>query len=370
MNINDQRLFCLLRSALWNTTLPIDLFMNMNENEWKIIFKQAVKQGVMGIAYDGFCQLPKTVQIPSSFRLHWAVNVDSMEKRYHKQVETLEKLASFYTKYGVKIMLLKGIGLSNLYPIPSHREGGDIDIFLFGDFNKGNRLMEEKGIKVYQGKSISPKHSIFYYQGIPIENHQYFLSFNDVFRKNKYLERALMEEIQIEHCESFAIGKQEVFLPSPAFNALYVSSHMCTHLIGSGLAVRHLIDWALFLDTNYEQINFKKVYDSFKKANIAIPLQVITSLSLEALGLSDKWQHPFGKTEEKLKRLVLERSILHPLYVHKPKAGKSFKILSFKILRLKERFYLCTKLVGNVFAFKYVLYILKKRLLQPQKIFK
>jgi len=370
MNINDQRLFSLVRSALWDMAPPLDLFINMQEKDWKIIFKQAVTHGVMGIAYDRFCQLPKTVQIPSPFRLNWAVNVDAMEKRYQKQLETLENLASFYAQYGIKIMLLKGIGLSTFYPIPSHREGGDIDIFLFGDFDKGNGLMEERGIKVYQGKSISPKHSIFYYQGIPIENHQFFLSFHDVFKKNIFLEKALKEEVKIELCERFTIGKQEVYLPSPVFNALYISSHMCTHLIGSGLAIRHLIDWALFLDAHYEHINFEKVYDIFKKANIAIPLQVITSLSLEMLGLAEKRQYPFVTIDEKLKNLVLERSILHPLYVHKPKAGKLFKILLFKILRLKERFYLCTKLLGRCFAFKYVFYILKKRLFQPKKIFK
>ncbi|MBP7102847.1 MAG: nucleotidyltransferase family protein [Bacteroidales bacterium] len=367
MNINDQRLLSLVKNALWNMAIPLDLFMNMHEYDWEIIFKQAVTHGVMGIAYDGLCRLSNTVQIPIPFRLHWAVNVDAMEKRYQKQLETLENLASFYTPYGIKILLLKGIGLSRLYPIPSHREGGDIDIYLFGDFEKGNRLMEERGIKVYQGKSISPKHSIFYYHGIPIENHQFFLSFNDVFRKNKFLEIALKEEAKIEHCESFVIGNQEVFLPSPAFNAIYVSSHLCTHLIGSGLAIRHLIDWTLFLNTNYESINFKKVYDGFKKANLAIPLQVITSLSFKVLEISEKYQYPFGKPDEKLNELLLERSILHPRYVHKPKDGKCLKILLFKMVRLKERFYLCTKLVGKFFAFEYVFYILKKRLLQPKK---
>ena len=168
MNINDQRLFSLVRSALWNATLPSDLFMDMRDEDWKIIFKQASKQGLMGIAYDSLRKLPKELQCSSSFCLQWAVNVDAMENRYRKQYNALEQLAAFYAQYDIHILLLKGIGLSSYYPIPSHREGGDIDIYLFGDFEKGNRLMEEEGIAVDQGKAVNPIHSIFYFKGIPI----------------------------------------------------------------------------------------------------------------------------------------------------------------------------------------------------------
>lgn len=50
------------------------------------------------------------------------------------------------------------MGLSTYYPIPSHREGGDIDIFTYSadhsrksdaEANRlADRLMEEKGIEV------------------------------------------------------------------------------------------------------------------------------------------------------------------------------------------------------------------------------
>ena len=71
---------------------------------------------------------------------------------------------------------LKGVGFANNYPIPSHREGGDIDIFTYSADSSGlsdreanslaDKLMRGRGIEV--DFSHSQKHSMFYYKGIPI----------------------------------------------------------------------------------------------------------------------------------------------------------------------------------------------------------
>ena len=78
---------------------------------------------------------------------------------------------------------MKGVGLSTYYPIPSHREGGDIDIYTFSaDKNRmtdeqanrlADELMERQGIPI---EMHSYKHSNFYYKGIPVENHKVFLN--------------------------------------------------------------------------------------------------------------------------------------------------------------------------------------------------
>lgn len=73
----------------------------------------------------------------------------------------------------MQTLILKGYGLSRLYPLPSHCPCGDIDIYLRhssdGNWNIcdfGNNLMENKGIEVdYKSK----KHSKFSYNGITVE---------------------------------------------------------------------------------------------------------------------------------------------------------------------------------------------------------
>lgn len=51
---------------------------------------------------------------------------------------------------------MKGLGLSIYYPRPEHRECGDIDLWL-NDCDKGNRLIEELGIKINHD---SEKHAV------------------------------------------------------------------------------------------------------------------------------------------------------------------------------------------------------------------
>ena len=75
------------------------------------------------------------------------------------------------------------MGLSACYPVPCHREGGDIDIYTYlADVDKmshpeanalADQLMVRQGIEV---EMHSLKHSNFTYNGIPNENHNCWMS--------------------------------------------------------------------------------------------------------------------------------------------------------------------------------------------------
>ena len=88
-----------------------------------------------------------------------------------------------YATHGIRTVQLKGVGLSALYPVPSHREGGDLDIYTFSaDASKltdgqanalADELMRRQGIDV---KMRSYKHSNFRYRDVPVESHKCFLN--------------------------------------------------------------------------------------------------------------------------------------------------------------------------------------------------
>lgn len=61
------------------------------------------------------------------------------------------------------MMVLKGYGLSKNYPVPNHRPCGDMDIYLFGDQEKADKLIaEELGIKI---DNSHHHHTVFQFQG-------------------------------------------------------------------------------------------------------------------------------------------------------------------------------------------------------------
>lgn len=92
----------------------------------------AADQGVCAVIGDGMERLPEELRPPRELRLRWALTAERQEKRYRRQQEKAAKMAAVFAENGIRLLLLKGLGLSRNYPVPAHRECGDIDIYLFG----------------------------------------------------------------------------------------------------------------------------------------------------------------------------------------------------------------------------------------------
>ena len=365
MNLNDKRLLALTQSGLWNTSLPIHLFENTRKIDWDIIFKSSSKQGVMGVAYDGLMHNIEELKIEKKILYAWAANVEAMELRYQKQYQTAKNLLEIYNHHQLHVLILKGIGLSIYYPSPSHREGGDIDIYLFDDFEKGNQIIEQKGIKVLRGDSVNPKHTVFNFQHTLIENHEWFLTDNPYLRKNKYLETQLKKHIHLTFCEQSNIGNQVVYYPSPTFNAYYLAAHMSSHLLTSNVSLRHLCDWALFVDKHYHQIDFEEVTYHFKKTDLYKAYQVLTSLTNRYLMPHNFKPIPVEKISEKIENIVWNKKTLQPS--EKLISQNNYKKYAKKWREFLKNLFVLKKLTNTMFVFRFLVSITYKHVSRKRK---
>ena len=103
-------------------------------SNWEELYELALVQGVAAIALDGinrFFENGISLSIDFQTKMDWIGEVTQMEQRYQQYEKNIRKLGAFYLEHGIKMMVLKGYGLSLNYPIPSHRPCGDIDIYLF-----------------------------------------------------------------------------------------------------------------------------------------------------------------------------------------------------------------------------------------------
>lgn len=128
---HERMLFALLRASLHERKTEITLFLDSTDEEWKQCHRLAVSQGVMALAWDGVMRLPAELQPPLSVKLAWAAAVERYEKKYLHYCRTADELSRFYAQHGISAMQMKGVGLSAIYPVPCHREGGDIDIYTY-----------------------------------------------------------------------------------------------------------------------------------------------------------------------------------------------------------------------------------------------
>lgn len=249
LNKPQQMLFALLRASLHEREVETPYFQGATDDNWKLCYQLACTQGVMALAWDGVLRLPTKLMPYRNLKLTWAMAVEKYESKYHRYCKTVNELSTFYTLHNIATVQLKGVGFSTYYPVPMHREGGDIDIYTYSadkdklsdvEANKlADTLMEQQHIEV---EYHSYKHSNFYYKGIPVENHKSFLNIKDIkeaVQANKTLHQELLPRTV-----SLTAGKVQI--PSPAFNALFISFHALQHY-GSGIALHHLCDWAVIL---------------------------------------------------------------------------------------------------------------------------
>ena len=245
-----------------------EAFLDIPEDlDWNSLVNLAARQGVLCVARDGLVQteqcggISRINQIPGLSRellIRWELSVQKLEARNKRQRAVIKELVALFRENGIEMLLLKGIGLSELYPKSNHRECGDIDIFLFGDYEKGNKVIEELGIEVEKDGS---KHSKFYYKGVPVENHKTFLNV-EYTQTDKNLEKHLHKVLREQGFDTIMIGDTQVRIPTPDFTSIFLSRHDITHFVASGLVLRHFCDLALFFERNRARIdsaNFEKV---------------------------------------------------------------------------------------------------------------
>lgn len=169
-------------------------FGSLTPSDWTEVMDFAFEQGVAGIAFEGG-SLAKAKQPDLKNLIEWYGQVEYLKKDYGMHREVIAKLASFYESCGLRMMLLKGYGLSQYWPVREHRPVGDVDVYLFGDWKRADRLVREKlGIEVDNGHH---HHSVFGYEGVVVENHYDLINTKD-HPSSKVFERRLKQLARVE----------------------------------------------------------------------------------------------------------------------------------------------------------------------------
>lgn len=330
---HEQMLFALLRASLHEKGIDdAQPFRTATADDWNLCYDMAVRQGVQALAWDSLPKIPEGMGPDRMLRLKWGLSVDRIETTYEHYCHAIAGLSALYAKQGIATMQMKGVGFSAHYPIPSHREGGDIDIFTYSvDKNQmtdveANRLadtlMQRLGIIV--DADHSPKHSNFHYKGIPIENHKTFLNVEQ-YELAVQVE-AMLKKVMNPQPTDLLNGRHTILTPSPAFNTLFLAFHAAQHY-GSGLALHHLCDWAMLITRYGLQLPDELADNRFRNW-----ITALTQFSNRLLGTSV----PVEKGELLINEMLEE--ILHPMFEVKstPVKGK-VNILIYKTRRFFHR---------------------------------
>ena len=183
--------------------------------------------------------------IPRTLKLGWAYNTEIIGQRYDRTEKNAIEMAELLAREGISVLVFKGLSMSMYYPVPEHRECGDIDIWLFGQAEKGNRVAKAAGAKVEKENS---KHDIIYFHGVPFENHKELTS-ELLNSRNRLINKDLITRVKDDRTQPL-FATDTLRTPSRVFDELYIPVHAAGHFVVEGISLRHLCDWALIVQAN------------------------------------------------------------------------------------------------------------------------
>jgi len=279
VDVTHRRLLTLLQSALWNKPPDGGLFVAMEEDDWQKLFCAAASHGVIALALDGIMRAPENLTLPRKLKITWAANVDAIERRYDYKTAVAEELAVLLGKETVPVMLFKGMALAAYYPIPRHREFGDLDIYLFGKEQEAAQCLVKHGAKKekYQNK----KHINLSYKGVPVELHCFFLGAYHL-KKVRRLENRLLKSLQ-QDLPPHQIRMGQLLHPPANFHALFLICHTLRHFT-QGINFHALCDWAVFLHANKGLIAVEAYRSALAEAGWLKIADAFTALTVTLIG--------------------------------------------------------------------------------------
>lgn len=309
-----------------------------NDMNWIALKALADIQGLSAIVLDGIDKVQgysgSKVQdtLPLQMKLEWIGEVvQHYEQRYNAYEKAIRDLALFYRQHGIKMMVLKGYGLSLYYHNPKHRPCGDIDTWNFGQQKKADDWMtKECGIHV---DTSEHHHTVFWWKGYMVENHYDFL-IESATKTNSLLEPVL-KELGMDDSRSVLVNGTKVYLPSPNLNALFLLRHSLMEFVGTGISLRLLLDWAFFWKAEYKNIDIPWFMGVVEEHGMKDFFHIIDTICVEDLGFDSSIFPETESKKEHLKDRVLNEC-LSPEYDKLAAHQKSpIKRVLFKYRRWK-----------------------------------
>ena len=234
-----------------------DHLLQSADVDWDKMMDLAAAQGLLAWVWDGICKLPKENQPPRIQSINWGLSAQEIWDGYHVHERVLREIIDICHQNNIKLLLFKGIALSKFYPKPESRPSGDIDFFLFNDYEKGNNIFAKKNV------TRTNKRTGFDYKGVHIENHRIFLNTYTKLQVDalSYLETSLKD------CSKTEEG---YYVMSPTACLVYQVMHLVAHVIDvtNPASMRLIVDVGMTLIYYRDVINVNELEEVLMRLKI------------------------------------------------------------------------------------------------------
>ena len=284
MTVIESFLIELLKNAIPEKKIELRDYACVTSEQWREVYKLAAKHGLLGVAFSAVERIPKGYLSDVNLLMDWMWQMEHIVKKNVQYHTSVCDILSTLKQNGLMPIILKGLDCARRYPNPNRRASGDLDIFLYSPnlshddaFEKGNAVVLQLGISV---QPHDYKHSKFTYNGIVVENHMYCTEIRGS-KSKKDFEIHLQELLK----NPDDAGNDCYYYPNTQFTALFLIAHSFNHFLDEGLALKHICDWAVFLNKEQDNVDWIDFYRYTDKVNITHFANTLTAVVVEYLGV-------------------------------------------------------------------------------------
>lgn len=254
--------------------------------DFKRIYDIAVEQQVFPIIFseienaynEGYFEIEKK-DFENKKNNIMSVVISGIQKQ-----EFMKKVLEKMEDAGVCCVLLKGALLADLYAEPENRLSGDIDLFVSPDKEKAAiDVLKECGFSVE--KRLDTEHHTDCSHKV-VKNLELHVSLYEDYCADIWFDRISYKTDRIEKYTTKQGYTYNTFLIDDQliFNVL----HLIKHFLSSGLGIRQIMDVILFIEHNYEKIDYEGYAAIMKKLRFDYFMDCCMKIGVDYLGADPK----------------------------------------------------------------------------------
>lgn len=280
MDCNQQAFFALLRAGLWEQSVRLSPF---KEIDFDVIYHLADEQAVVGLVAAGLDHV-EDVKVTKPQALPFMKKVFSLEGRNAAMNSFIAELTGELRKAGIYSLLIKGQGIAQCYERPQWRSAGDVDLLLDEkDYYKAKELL----IPLASDVAIEYKdrlHLALTMDSWVVELHGYLRS-DRLGRVNDCIDRVQEDTFKNGHVRVWRNGDTEVFIPSADNDIIFVFTHILQHFFAGGIGLRQICDWCRLLWTYRNEIDLDLLGSRLDSVRLNSEWEVFALLGVKYLGM-------------------------------------------------------------------------------------
>lgn len=216
--------------------------------DWDACYQFAKRQTLVGVLFDGIQRLPKELAPARPLLLRWLSDSESIRRRNMRMDRASVYIYNKVCAAGFRCCILKGQGNALLYPHPSSRIPGDVDVWVMANREELRHI----ALSLTEGDGSSLQESLNHIgltvHGVSMELHSTPALLNSPLH-NSRLQKWLKRNADLQCSNRIALPNNagEVAVPTLSFNIIYQLCHLFHHCFYEGVGLRQIVDYYFVL---------------------------------------------------------------------------------------------------------------------------